>query len=236
MAYYQNSDEIPYTPMTSEEENELFRQYKKGGSLEARDKLIHQHLRWAASLASQYAPGGMQIEDAISAANMGLLQAIERFDPAHGTRLSTYMRKLVLGAVYAEARQSQVVHAGTASRQPAVLSVGEWATFSNRDVAPGVETHDEPTFADDEHNGLMLAALKKALDRAALTPIERYVVKEHYFMGRCYGHIGKNMPAALGKKVTRQRIEQIHKAALVKLRGLVKQYGVEWIRPTPVGE
>ena len=61
----------------------------KKGSLEARDTLVNSLLKYVVSIAKNYQDRGVALEDLVSEGNIGLLYAVEGFDPNEG-RLSTY--------------------------------------------------------------------------------------------------------------------------------------------------
>lgn len=81
---------IGKTPLLKpEEEVELAKRIKKG-DIEARDKMIAANLRLVVKIAYQYNNFGLQLLDLISEGNIGLIKAVERFDPEKGGKLSTY--------------------------------------------------------------------------------------------------------------------------------------------------
>lgn len=69
------------------------------GDVEARDELARANLRLVVSIARQYSGRGLALEDLIAEGNVGLLRAVEGFDPAAGTRFSTYAAFWVRQAV-----------------------------------------------------------------------------------------------------------------------------------------
>lgn len=96
MAKYSETDlqtylaEVKKTPLLSRsEEVELARAMKRG-SKKAREKFIRANLRLVISLASKYRHRGLSFVDLIEEGNLGLLTAVERFDPRRGLRFSTY--------------------------------------------------------------------------------------------------------------------------------------------------
>ena len=79
------------------------------------DLLVRANQRLVASIARQYRSGPLAFMDLVQEGNLGLLRAIERFDPARGTRVSTYALWWVRRAmVYAIARQGQTVRPSVA--------------------------------------------------------------------------------------------------------------------------
>ena len=92
--------------LTAEQEHDLAKRIQKGDS-EARDKMIKANLRLVVNIAKNYMNRGLSFADFIEEGNIGLLTAVERFDPDRGTRFSTYaswwikraMRKALLEKV-----------------------------------------------------------------------------------------------------------------------------------------
>lgn len=85
--YLREIGQIPL--LTPEEEIELAARIKKGDK-EARAKMIRSNLRLVVKIAHDYANLGLPLLDLISEGNIGLMKAVERFDPAKGGKLSTY--------------------------------------------------------------------------------------------------------------------------------------------------
>jgi len=82
--------EISKTPLlTPEEEIELSERIRKGDA-EARAHMIRANLRLVVKIAQDYSNYGMPLSDLISEGNIGLMKAVERFDPEKGGKLSTY--------------------------------------------------------------------------------------------------------------------------------------------------
>lgn len=75
--------------LTVEEERELIDRIGRGDML-ARDKLVESNLRLVVSIAKKYQNNGLTLMDLIQEANIGLLIAVEKFEPERGYRFSTY--------------------------------------------------------------------------------------------------------------------------------------------------
>jgi RNA polymerase primary sigma factor len=75
--------------LTSDEEQRLARAVS-AGDMEARDLMIRSNLRLVVNIARGYTGRGLGLQDLIEEGNLGLLRAVEGFDPAMGTRFSTY--------------------------------------------------------------------------------------------------------------------------------------------------
>ena len=87
-AYLEQIKQFPV--LTEQEENYLIREFKEKGNLQAAQKLITSHLRLAVKIALTYRRYGLPAADLISEANIGLMQAVKKFDMSKKVRLSTY--------------------------------------------------------------------------------------------------------------------------------------------------
>ena len=86
--YLQEIKKFPI--LTAEEEYMLAKRYKEHGDTEAAHKLVTSHLRLVAKIAMGYRGYGLPVTDLISEGNVGLMQAVKKFDPERGFRLATY--------------------------------------------------------------------------------------------------------------------------------------------------
>ncbi len=109
--------------LTRDEEVDLSRR-TKAGDKKARQRLIEKNLRLVISVAKKYRGMGLPFEDLIQEGNIGLMKAIEKFDPDRGWRFSTYatwwIRQAVQRAVADKGRTIRVpVHMGDKIRKMA---------------------------------------------------------------------------------------------------------------------
>lgn len=88
VAYLEKIKSFPV--LTEEEERKLVIDFKENNNLQAAHNLVLSHLRLAAKIALSYRRYGLPLADLISEANIGLMQAIEKFDLSKKVRLSTY--------------------------------------------------------------------------------------------------------------------------------------------------
>ena len=86
--YLQEIKKFPI--LTAEEEYMLAKRYKEHGDTEAAHKLVTSHLRLVAKIAMGYRGYGLPVTDLISEGNVGIMQAVKKFDPEKGFRLATY--------------------------------------------------------------------------------------------------------------------------------------------------
>ncbi len=86
--YLQEIKKFPI--LTPEEEYMLAKRYKEHGDSDAAHKLVTSHLRLVAKIAMGYRGYGLPVTDLISEGNVGIMQAVKKFDPERGFRLATY--------------------------------------------------------------------------------------------------------------------------------------------------
>jgi RNA polymerase sigma-32 factor len=92
--------EIRKFPMLSaEEELELSRRWRDHEDMEAAHKLVTSHLRLVAKIAMGYRGYGLPVGELISEGNVGMMQAVKRFDPDRGFRLATYAMWWIRAAI-----------------------------------------------------------------------------------------------------------------------------------------
>ena len=76
--------------LDSEEEYMLAKNWKTNGNIKAAEKLVTSHLRLVAKIAMGYKGYGLPVNEMISEGNIGLMQAVKKFEPEKGFRLATY--------------------------------------------------------------------------------------------------------------------------------------------------
>ena len=76
--------------LDAEEEYMLAKNWRENGNLQSAHKLVTSHLRLVAKIAMGYRGYGLPVNELISEGNIGLMQAVKKFDPDKGFRLATY--------------------------------------------------------------------------------------------------------------------------------------------------
>ena len=111
--------EIRKFPMlTAEEESSLSRRWRDSEDLEAAHKLVTSHLRLVAKIAMGYRGYGLPLGELISEGNVGMMQAVKRFDPDRGFRLATYAMWWIRAAIQEYVLRSwSMVKLGTTAAQ-----------------------------------------------------------------------------------------------------------------------
>jgi len=81
--------------LTAEQEQELSRRIVENDDPLAREQLIRNNLHRVVNIARRYSNRGMNLGDLIEEGNLGLIRAVEYFDPSRGLRFSTYAARWI---------------------------------------------------------------------------------------------------------------------------------------------
>ena len=111
--------EIKKFPLLNpEEEYMLAKRWKKRGDLKSAQKLITSHLRLVAKIAMRYRGYGLPVNEMISEGNIGLMQAVKKFEPEKGFKLATYAMWWIKASIQEYILRSwSLVKMGTTSAQ-----------------------------------------------------------------------------------------------------------------------
>lgn len=213
-----------------------------------RKQLTEQHLEYATAMAARaYARRGtdeIPFEDYLQWARMGLMEAIDRYDPERGAMFSTYAFPRMQGAILnglsvASERQQQVafkrelvqqrreslgsVSAGTEKSlvdtlaELADVAVGLAIGFILEDS--GMVEQPEALSPDVGFERLAMRQLQDRILRRLdeLKPQERVVLRGHYLQHERFDEIAARL------KLTKGRVSQIHKAGIERLRALLRE-------------
>ena len=112
-------EEIRRFPMLEpQQEYMLARSWREHGDREAAHKLVTSHLRLVAKIAMGYRGYGLPISEVVSEGNVGLMQAVKRFEPEKGFRLATYAMWWIKAAIQEYILRSwSLVKMGTTANQ-----------------------------------------------------------------------------------------------------------------------
>ena len=104
--------------LDAEEEYMLAKNWRERGNLKSAHKLVTSHLRLVAKIAMGYRGYGLPVNELISEGNIGLMQAVKKFDPEKGFRLATYAMWWIKAAIQEYVLRSwSLVKMGTTSAQ-----------------------------------------------------------------------------------------------------------------------
>ena len=235
--YLQEIGRVPL--LTLQQESDLASRIKRGDQ-EAREHMIKANLRLVVKIAHDYDGLGLPLLDLIGEGNIGLMNAVERFDPTKGAKLSTYASWWIKQAIR-RALSKRLNHSLTdqLGREPTDVELADRFNVPTNKVtqlrtlgmrptsidAP-IGDDDDNRFSDiieDEaaltpHELLRMKTMREEIHRHVkhLTPREAEVLTLRFGIdGR-----GPRTLEIVGRKfkVTRERIRQIQDMALGKLR------------------
>ena len=267
-SYLKAIDKIPL--LTYDEEYEIALKAKNGDK-KAREKLINANLRFVVSVAKKFRGQGMPLEDLINEGNIGLMTAVDKFEPEKGYHFISYavwwVRQAILKALAEQSRPVrlplnrsneliQIVRAKNDlihNKGISDPSVDEIASASGLDVTlvknllevtRDMISFDSPIKGDEEGD----SSYFDFVEDKAQSPEEDVVnhmmekdvrgllsvlgEKERDIIEKRYGFNGNEPKSfkAIGDEynLTKERIRQIEKAALQKLRNNGESVGLEY--------
>jgi RNA polymerase sigma-B factor len=188
----------------------LLREYRERGDRSARERLIAQYLPLVRGLARRYAGRGEQLDDLVQVGTIGLMNAIERFDPDRGVDLPAFAVPTISGEIQrhlrdrvAPIRMPRREGGAAAERPPSVESLSARRGDGKSAALPAVL---EPGFELGEDR----AALERAF--RVLDQRERRVLQLSFFAELPQSRIGKELG------ISQIHVSRVARRALDKLR------------------
>jgi RNA polymerase sigma factor for flagellar operon FliA len=211
----------------------------------ARERLVSAYMGFARMMAAKvYARrtiDGMEFADYLQYARLGLLEAVDRFDPERGVLFESFAAIRMTGAILTGLESSSEIQRQIATRkrvigdrvsslaEPAPPLTGAEAVFARlAEMAIGLAVgfaledsgmylQEEAEYADNSYTGVELRQLRGRVKAAlgGLGPNQRRVIELHYLQHLPFEDVASRM------SLTRGRISQIHKEALQNLRVLL---------------
>jgi RNA polymerase sigma-32 factor len=157
--------EIRQFPMLApEEEYMLGKRWKEHGDTDAAHRLITSHLRLVAKLAMGYRGYGLPIGDVISEGNIGLMQAVKKFEPDKGFKLATYAMWWIKASIQEFVLRSwSLVKMGTTANQKKLF-------FNLRKVKGQIQALEEGDLRPDQ---VKLIATKLGVEESEVISMNR---------------------------------------------------------------
>jgi RNA polymerase primary sigma factor len=215
--------------LAKEEELTLARQARAGDE-DTRRRLVEKNLRLVVSVAKRYRGMGLPFEELIQEGNIGLMTAVERFDPEMGDRFSTYatwwVRQAIGRAIADKGRVVRLpVHAGEKARKTARVRNALSAQLGREPTYEEVAS-ELREFVEDEGASEMPDGVIRQMENARLIEaIEGITDRERHVLVRRYGLDGQESAtlAELGEELgtTRERVRQLQRNAERRLSTLM---------------
>lgn len=165
-------------PMLSpEEELSLAKRWKDKGDSDAAHKLVTSHLRLVAKIAMGYRGYGLPVGELISEGNVGMMQAVRRFDPDRGFRLATYAMWWIRAAIQEYILHSwSLVKMGTTAAQKKLFFnlrrlKGQMAALEEGDLKPEHVTKIAETLQVPEQDVVSMNRRLASSDQSLNAPV-----------------------------------------------------------------
>ncbi len=203
------SDGTSYPKPLSAEEEEKYLNLARQGDKEAKNILVKHNMRLVAHIVKKY-NGAAETDDMLSVGSIGLIKAINTYEPGHGTRLATYTARCIENEIL------MLIRAGKKHKKNVSLSdpVGTDKDGNELTLMDLLFEREDKVFGSVEQSYMQekcLSAVKKLLtDREAVIICMRYALTGGAPMAQ------REVAAKL--KISRSYVSRIEKKALEKMR------------------
>lgn len=174
-----------------EKTRELFRRFKEEGDMDAREKLVMSHLNLVRFIANKFKNRGEPIDDLIQVGYLGLLKAIDRFDPSRGLEFTTFATPTIMGEIKrhfrdkgwsvrvprrlqelsAKVNQATDTLTSQLQRSPTIAEIADYLDATVDEVLEAMES-------SSAYSSVSLEAPSGADDDDTLSVIDRYATED----------------------------------------------------------
>lgn len=174
--YLQSTRKFPV--LAADEEAELARRWRDDGDTAAADALINSHLRLVTKIAMGYRGYGLPVDELISEGNLGMIQAVRRFDPERGFRLATYAMWWIRASIQEYILHSwSLVKIGTTAAQKKLFFnlrklKGRLRAIDDGDMAPEMVTEIANQLHVSETDVVTMNRRLAGADRSLNAPVQ----------------------------------------------------------------
>ena len=210
--YVSGSEAFP-KPLPPDEEKEYFELYKKGDAA-AKNILIEHNLRLVAHIAKKYT-ADKELDDLISVGTIGLIKAINSFDPEKNSRLGTYAAKCIENEILMLMRSSK--------KQNNEISMDECIGTDkegNSKTFADILTAEEDDISDVVSDKIEIRRMYAIMDKV-LKPAEVEIIRLRYGLGNAKRKTQKEIADMMG--ISRSYVSRIEKKAIKKLSDALKR-------------
>ena len=222
-----------------ERTRELFRRLKEDGDMDAREKLVMSHMNLVRFLANKFKNRGEPLDDLIQVGYLGLLKAIDRFDPDRGLEFTTYATPTILGEIKRHFRALTI----QLQRSPKIEEIAEYLDATVDEVleamesssayssvsleapAGGADTDDAPSVLDryaTEDSELDFTDDRLILEEALrdFTPREKEIIEMRFLKGMTQIEIAKELG------ISQVQVSRLLRRTLKKVQDKIDPEGV----------
>ena len=155
---------LPRFPLLSDQEMQTLLKKAQAGDAEARERLINCNLRLVFNLVQRFSNRGYEIEDLFQIGTIGLIKAIDKFDPSYNVKFSTYAVPMIVGEIRRFLRDDNPVKVSRSlketaykvnkyreilqkelGREPKISEIAEVLDLDVEDIVTALESVQTPT-------------------------------------------------------------------------------------------
>ena len=212
--YINGSDTLP-APLESEQEQQALADLAAGRSA-ARDLLITHNLRLVVYIAKKFETPSAGIEDMISIGTIGLIKAVNTFEPSKNIKLATDASRCIENEILMYLRKSSNRRQDASIDEPLNTD-----NDGNELLLMDVLTSDDPQVGEELERSAERAALRTAVER--LAPRERRIMELRFGLNHESEHTQKEVADTLG--ISQSYISRLEKRILKRLRRELEAVG-----------
>ena len=202
-------------PLPPEKEREYFRLAKKG-DMKARELLIEHNLRLVAHIVKKYYGSGPNQEDLLSIGTIGLIKAIDSFDPENGARFATYAGKCLQNEILMHFRAQK-----KCSQEVSIHETIDMDKDGNPLTYMDIVAVDD-TIAEDIYTKISSSMAIRFIQNG-LEPRERQIMVLRYGLGNQPAITQREIATKLG--ISRSYVSRLEKSALSKIKRYLSENG-----------
>ena len=215
--FYIGGTEILPPPLDAEEELEVIQELTCGHSEQARNKLIEHNLRLVVYIAKKFDNTGVGVEDLISIGTIGLIKAINTFNPEKNIKLATYASRCIENEILMYLRRNNKTKLEVSIDEP--LNV-DWD--GNELLLSDILGTEEDTIYKDLELEAEYKVLGKAIDR--LSGRERKIIMMRFGLGTKDGEEKTQKEVADILGISQSYISRLEKKIMVRLKREMIKY------------
>lgn len=201
-------------PLTKKEEKELWERFHKHNDLDAREKLIRANLKFVPSVAKQFKGCGLPFADIIEEGNIGLIKAIDRFNPEKDNKVISYavwwIKKYIMEAI----EKKSMLDVDNIDDIYKQTSLNE-DNFHQDDACIKIIVPEKTNFDENNEPSFNIKQIVEELFDG-IPERERFIVSDYYGLD---GDTPKTLDEiGLEINLTKERVRQLNEKALKKMR------------------
>ena len=199
--------------LDAEEEYMLAKNWKTTGNLKSAEKLVTSHLRLVAKIAMGYKGYGLPVNDMISEGNVGLMQAVKKFEPEKGFRLATYAMWWIKASIQEYILRSwSLVKIGTTTAQKKLF-------FNLKKIKNQLAPKSEGDLKDEHVSEI---ARKLDVKKEEVVSMNRRLAGKEHSLNAQIGEDGDEWQDWLVDKEMDQELKFAHKEEMGQRKDLLK--------------